>query len=189
MPELYLLDLYHQYKDNQKKTITGILNGYLSSCATKGGSEMRAWWWYWDPQPSDFDILVYMLPTKFDSLILRRDGKFPGEKSDGSDPDNPEGLTVYGGGKGAISEVYTRLQPDVVTANIIFHEVMHMKQMLGKFMHGQNGVASEVVPSTAGLTAKNIEVMRAALRKPVKQYPEGIEVIRNAQARDILVPI
>ncbi|GLS44342.1 hypothetical protein [Methylobacterium brachythecii] len=176
MPEMYLLDLWEEYKPEKKADMIKILNGYLSQCSTENQPTMRAWWWYWDPTPSSLDILIYMVPSRFDSVAYMYDstGDFA---QDGSD-----GQTLIGpGNKPSIAEVYTRPYTATVMANLVFHEAMHMKLKKGNSMHALGGVASATVPTKVGLSKTNISAMKSALLKPVTQWSDGIAQVRARQ--------
>ncbi|NEU14846.1 hypothetical protein G3T14_22550 [Methylobacterium sp. BTF04] len=176
MPEMYLLDLWEEYGPQKKADIAKILNGYLAQCSTKNQPVMRAWWWYWDPTPSKLDILIYMVPSRFDSVAYMYDptGDFV---QDGAD-----GRTLIGAGdRPCIAEVYTRPQSAAVIANLVFHESMHMKLKRGNSMHSLGGVASASVPSTVGLSKSNISAMKPALMNPVTQWSDGIAQVRARQ--------
>jgi hypothetical protein len=163
---VYLFDLLHAVGD--RPAVVRQLHGYFQRLKAAGGPEMLCLWWYWDPDPSDLDILVYFLP--FNKSVVRK--LYP------KSPDplgGHHGLT--NGANPRVSEVYVKTTDPDLIAKLAFHEIMHMKLRMGNEMHDLGGLASAVVTPETTLTPNNIELMKPALSKPVKQWAGGVTIM------------
>jgi hypothetical protein len=188
MPEVYLFDFFNAVHKDVKAETVKTLNGYLKSCATKGVAPLRAWWWSWDPQPGDLDILIF-ISSKYDEIWKL---KYP--KKDLEDW-TADGFTTWVPGDEVVSTVFRGPYGGEGYAMLIFHEIMHMKLRMGKEMHSLGGLASACVspncsPPVTGLSKDNIIRMRDAfVRSRVKQWPAGPALVfAKAQGGNRVVP-
>jgi hypothetical protein len=181
MPEVYLFDFHRDVADQARKETLQHLNGFLAQCASKGQPALRAWWWSWDPEPSDLDILVFI--SSRDDQIWKL--KYP--KKDLSDWD-ADGFTTWTTGDEVVSTVFRGPYGGLGYAMLIFHEIMHMKLRMGKDMHAKGGLASECVSPyckvpVTGLSSGNIADMKTAFRTHVKQWADGPSLVANHPRR------
>ena len=136
-------------------------------------------------QATDLDIIVYYTPMDF-SVVSR----LVNEKVDPlrvkhwgwTASERPSGSAGNAHLKRA-SEVYAKMIDAEVLAKLAFHEAMHNKLRQGAELHAGGGLASAGVGSDKSLSDDNIAAMAAAMRTPVKQWPEGFEVLRQARLR------
>ena len=179
MPEVYVFDFFGEVGSQVKSPAIRYLNGYLAQCAVPKQPPLRAWFWSWDPEPGDFDVLIFVVPRGQAHEVMKL--KFP------SVPDRRgrNGWThfVNGGGDEAVSLVYSNELDAQTLAMVIFHEIMHNKLQLNNELHAQGGLASECVgagckPAVTGLNKDNILRMRDALvRRRIAQWKSGASLV------------
>lgn len=125
----------------------------------------------------DHELVVYILPSQFNSIIRRKSPSFPLEAG---------GATFRSSG-GMISEVYMdHVEGDShvtkLLAALIFHEFMHNKldanpnnATIGDVhTQGGGGLAVGNISSKLDLTFRNEQLMRQVLSKKEKQYTGSV---------------
>ena len=177
MPAVYLFDFHHDVPDEVRKETIQHLNGFLAKCATRGVPALKAWWWRWDPEPSELDILVFI--SSRDDAIWKL--KYPNK--DLSDL-TADGFTTWVPGEEVVSTVFRGPWGGLGYAMLIFHEIMHMKLRMGREMHAKGGLASACVSPhcpvpVTGLSRSNIADMIPAFRTHVKQWADGPGAVAN----------
>jgi len=136
-------------------------------------------------QATDLDIIVYFTPTDISVVAnLTKESIDPLTKSHwGWTASERPGAGASPPTLRRASEVYPRMIDADVLAKLAFHEAMHNKLRQGQELHAGGGLASAGVGSDKSLTDINVAAMAAAMKTPVKQYPEGFEFLRQARLR------
>lgn len=122
------------------------------------------------------DLLCYVVSSFANSVVTNFDSTVTGG-------DGVAGNTCFktGGTNTAASEVYmdviTNACDDVAKgmANLIFHELMHNKSLMGNELHskGGGGLAAEVVTQSTARSQGNVDFMKARLGKDITQWQGG----------------
>ena len=128
----------------------------------------------WDKRkPSDTDIVVYVFYSPVSSIIAARGHEARHTAETGG---------TFKDGEGMISEIFLKPMDGAasfvdVTANIIFHEIMHNKLDCSppggpEDIHtgGGGGLAAATISAKSVLTDGNAEAMAAQLDKKVPQF-------------------
>jgi hypothetical protein len=125
------------------------------------------------PTIAPYELLVYLLPNGKTIVMNRQIESIP--------PPSELGRTSLGADGKNGSEAYQTNA--LLTADIMFHEMMHNKQNMGDSMHSQGGLAAESITAGDALTSGNIQNMAAALPKTGHpQWTDGLAILAKQVA-------
>jgi hypothetical protein len=173
---VYLADLPGKNMNIWYSPIREVLQSYFDRVVKEAPafSGARVQWTKTVPPVKPWELLVYFLKYRSDSLIVSR---FKQKEN----LDNTNGFTkpVPAGVKTTTSEVYVAgwENDSRSLANLAFHELMHNKLQLGDYaLHNGidgTGLAVETITPTSALSQRNVDIMAANLRDIVPQWTEG----------------
>jgi len=135
------------------------------------------------PAPAATDLIIYLLPSMFYSIITFDEKK---EKRNNFFGDH-WGFTRITPARGATpaaakSEVICKSADGEALGSVVFHEIMHAKT--GKDnagLHGTGGLGAAVVEGGTRLNNQNKLDMAAAITKPVTPWLGGWDILEAAK--------
>lgn len=135
------------------------------------------------PTPADTDLVVYLLPATFWSVV--------GFSQTGQRKSNllgdHWGFTLIspaapGGTPGAKMEVICKSADGCALGSVVFHEIMHGKTgKANAALHATGGLGAATVDCTSELNAKNLADMASAMTRPVTQWTGGWDILMDAK--------
>jgi hypothetical protein len=184
MANFYIANLGTSISTDMKTKCQTLLQSYFSRIAAharpKGKvkfATLNVSWVESNPNPTDTDILVYLVTDKMHSVVNRFAGTTISAASDGI----TYNLTS-GGVKSSASEVYfdSSKRDFAFLTNLLFHEALHNKCFVGDSMHGASGsMSSGTLTAGSVLTNTDIELMGNNLGNPISQWSSGFNYKPN----------
>lgn len=173
---VYIGNLAH-LDDNTMNNVITVLQGYFSRVANGDNPLGSVQVVNNAPAVTNTDLLCYLVTDFMNSVVISFDSRVTHEEGHA-------GKTAFRTHPNiAASEVYLSEidergagRPTAI-ANLIFHELMHNKGVIGNALHrtGGGGLAAAHLSSASTLSDGNIAFMRARMSNAVQQWPEGFD--------------